>query len=101
MLNVTRAVLPSMRQRRSGHIINLSSICGYSAYEGFGVYSSTKFAVEGPTEALVIELRLAFTRPLLNQGSFGPISWTRASRSSKQQGVSALAAETTTSAVAA
>ena len=57
LLNVTRAVLPSMRQRRSGHVINLSSIAGYSAYEGFGVYSSTKFAVEGLSEALHIELR--------------------------------------------
>ena len=56
MLNVIRAVLPSMRQRRSGHIINLSSVAGYSAYEGFGVYSSTKFAVEGLSEALHIEL---------------------------------------------
>ena len=57
ILNVTRAVLPSMRQRRSGHIINISSVAGYSAYEGFGVYSSTKFAVEGLTEALQLELR--------------------------------------------
>lgn len=57
LLNVTRAVLPSMRQRRSGHVINFSSIAGYSAYEGFGVYSSTKSAVEGLTEALHIELR--------------------------------------------
>ena len=57
LLNVTRAVLPSMRQRRAGHIINLSSIAGYSAYAGFGVYSSTKSAVEGLTEALHVELR--------------------------------------------
>lgn len=56
LLNVTRALLPSMRQRRSGHIINISSVAGYSAYAGFGVYSSTKFAVEGLTEALHIEL---------------------------------------------
>jgi NAD(P)-dependent dehydrogenase (short-subunit alcohol dehydrogenase family) len=56
LLNVTRAVLPSMRARRSGHIINLSSITGYSAFEGFGVYSSTKFAVEGLSEALHLEL---------------------------------------------
>lgn len=56
LLNVTRAVLPSMRQRRSGHIINISSVAGYSAYAGFGVYSSTKFAVEGLTEALHVEL---------------------------------------------
>ena len=56
LLNVTRAVLPSMRERRSGHIINMSSVAGYSAYAGFGVYSSTKFAVEGITEALHLEL---------------------------------------------
>lgn len=56
LLNVTRALLPSMRQRRSGHIINISSVAGYSAYAGFGVYSSTKFAVEGLSEALHLEL---------------------------------------------
>jgi NAD(P)-dependent dehydrogenase (short-subunit alcohol dehydrogenase family) len=56
LLNVTRAVLPGMRARRTGHIINMSSVAGYSAYEGFGVYSSTKFAVEGLTEALHREL---------------------------------------------
>ena len=56
LLNVTRAVLPGMRQRRSGHIINISSVAGYSGYMGFGVYSSTKFAVEGLSEALHLEL---------------------------------------------
>jgi NAD(P)-dependent dehydrogenase (short-subunit alcohol dehydrogenase family) len=56
LLNVVRAVLPSMRQRRAGHIINFSSLGGYRASAGFGVYSSTKFAVEGITEALHDEL---------------------------------------------
>lgn len=56
VLNVTRAVLPGMRQRRSGHLINISSVAGYSGYMGFGVYSSTKFAVEGLSEALHLEL---------------------------------------------
>jgi NAD(P)-dependent dehydrogenase (short-subunit alcohol dehydrogenase family) len=56
VLNVTRAVLPSMRKRRCGHIINISSVAGYSGYAGFGVYSSTKFAVEGLSEALHAEL---------------------------------------------
>ncbi|HEY9645697.1 MAG TPA: SDR family NAD(P)-dependent oxidoreductase, partial [Chroococcidiopsis sp.] len=56
VLNVIRAVLPSMRQHRSGHIINLSSIGGYRASAGWGIYSSTKFAVEGITEALHHEL---------------------------------------------
>jgi NAD(P)-dependent dehydrogenase (short-subunit alcohol dehydrogenase family) len=56
LLNVTRAVLPWMRKRRCGHIINISSVAGYSGYAGFGAYSSTKFAVEGVSEALHDEL---------------------------------------------
>ena len=56
LLNVTRAVLPHMRARRSGRILNISSIGGYRGAAGFGVYSSTKFAVEGLSEALHAEL---------------------------------------------
>jgi NAD(P)-dependent dehydrogenase (short-subunit alcohol dehydrogenase family) len=57
LLNVTRAVLPTMRANRSGHVINISSIGGYRGAAGFGVYSSTKFAVEGITEAMHDELK--------------------------------------------
>ena len=56
LLSVTRALLPYMRARRAGHIINMSSIGGYRAGAGFGIYSSTKFAVEGLSEALAAEL---------------------------------------------
>ena len=56
LLNVTRAVLPYMRSQRSGHIINMSSVGGYASYAGWGVYCATKFAVEGISEALSIEL---------------------------------------------
>ncbi|QHF50407.1 MULTISPECIES: oxidoreductase [unclassified Pseudomonas] len=56
LLNVTRAVLPHMRAQRSGRVINISSIGGYQAYMGWGVYGATKFAVEGITEALHQEL---------------------------------------------
>jgi len=56
LLNVTRAVLPHMRAQRSGRILNISSIGGYRAGPGFGVYSSTKFAVEGLSESLHAEL---------------------------------------------
>ncbi|KVK74437.1 short-chain dehydrogenase [Burkholderia ubonensis] len=56
LLNVTRAVLPYMRAQRAGHILNISSIGGYRGAAGFGVYSSTKFAVEGLSEALYQEL---------------------------------------------
>lgn len=56
LLNVTRAVLPAMRARRAGHVINISSLGGVRSSAGFGVYCSTKFAVEGLTEALHAEL---------------------------------------------
>ncbi|WP_127089995.1 oxidoreductase [Aquabacter cavernae] len=56
LLNVTRAVLPHMRRQRSGHILNFSSVGGYQSGAGFGVYCSTKFAVEGLSEALADEL---------------------------------------------
>lgn len=57
VLAVTRAVLPHMRRQRAGHVINISSIGGYSAYQGWGVYGSTKFAIEGLTEAMAMELK--------------------------------------------
>lgn len=56
LANVTRAVLPVMRRQRSGRILNLSSIGGFRGAPGFGVYCSTKFAVEGLSEALHDEL---------------------------------------------
>jgi NAD(P)-dependent dehydrogenase (short-subunit alcohol dehydrogenase family) len=56
LLNVTRAVLPVMRKQGSGHVMNISSVGGYSSYAGWGVYGSTKFAVEGLSEAMAMEL---------------------------------------------
>jgi NAD(P)-dependent dehydrogenase (short-subunit alcohol dehydrogenase family) len=58
LLNVTRAVLPHMRNQQSGHIINISSLFGYTvAAPGFGIYGSTKFAVEGISEGLALEVK--------------------------------------------
>jgi NAD(P)-dependent dehydrogenase (short-subunit alcohol dehydrogenase family) len=58
LLHVTRAVLPHMRNQHSGHIINVSSLFGYNAtVPGFGIYSATKFAVEGISEGLAIEVK--------------------------------------------
>ena len=56
LLNVTRAVLPYLRQQKSGHIINISSLFGYDAIPGWRLYGSTKFAVEGLSKGLAVEL---------------------------------------------
>jgi NAD(P)-dependent dehydrogenase (short-subunit alcohol dehydrogenase family) len=56
LLNVTRAVLPYLRKQKSGHIINISSMFGFDVIAGWGLYGSTKFAVEGITKGLSIEL---------------------------------------------
>lgn len=56
LLRVTRAVLPHLRARRRGHVINLSSVGGFSGAPGYGIYCATKFAVEGLSEALAGEV---------------------------------------------
>lgn len=55
LIAVTRRVLPSMRVRRSGHIINVSSMGGLMVFPGVGYYNASKFAVEAFSEALAIE----------------------------------------------
>lgn len=57
LLNVTRAVTPVLRAQRSGHIVNISSVGGFVGAAGWGIYASTKFAVEGISEALAAELK--------------------------------------------
>jgi len=71
LLRVTRAILPHMRARRSGHIVNLSSIGGLTGSPGWGIYNSTKFAVEGLSEALAAELApLGIRVTIVEPGAF-------------------------------
>ena len=70
-LNLTRAMLPHFRQRKSGHILNVSSVGGFTSFPGTGIYSATKFAIEGYSEALAKEIApLGINLTLVEPGAF-------------------------------
>jgi len=54
---LTQAVLPIMRNQKSGHIIQVSSILGIATLPNIGLYNASKFAVEGLTETLAQEVK--------------------------------------------
>ncbi len=56
LLNVTRAILPRMIARDSGHVVNLGSIAGHMVYPKGNVYCATKYAVKALTQAANIDL---------------------------------------------
>jgi NAD(P)-dependent dehydrogenase (short-subunit alcohol dehydrogenase family) len=56
LLTVTRTVLPGMRARGNGRIINVSSVLGRFSMAGVGAYAATKYAVEALSDALRLEL---------------------------------------------
>jgi NAD(P)-dependent dehydrogenase (short-subunit alcohol dehydrogenase family) len=67
---VTRAVLPGMRRRRRGYIVNTTSIGGFAASPGFGFYAASKFALEGLSEALAQDVAaLGIKVTILEPGS--------------------------------
>jgi NAD(P)-dependent dehydrogenase (short-subunit alcohol dehydrogenase family) len=55
-MNVTRAVLPVMREQRSGHVVTISSTAAFAGYEGGTAYATSKFAVDGWMESLAPEI---------------------------------------------
>jgi NAD(P)-dependent dehydrogenase (short-subunit alcohol dehydrogenase family) len=71
LLNVTRAALPTLRSQGAGHIVNIGSSAGFVSSAGRGLYSASKFAVEGITEALHAELApLGIHVTVVEPGSF-------------------------------
>lgn len=56
VVTVLKAVLPGMRARRAGHIVNVSSFGGLAAFAATGYYHATKFALEGLSESLAAEV---------------------------------------------
>jgi len=56
LLYMTRALVPQMVERRSGHVFNLGSIAGHNVYPSGNVYCATKFAVNALTQALKMDL---------------------------------------------
>jgi 3-dehydrosphinganine reductase len=56
-VNVTRAVLPGMIKRGSGHLVNISSIAGFLGVYGYSAYGASKFAVSGLSDVLRAELK--------------------------------------------
>ncbi|HWT35323.1 MAG TPA: oxidoreductase [Paraburkholderia sp.] len=52
---MTRAVLPGMRARRKGHVLNITSVAGIAGFPGSGYYAASKHAVEGWSDSLATE----------------------------------------------
>jgi NAD(P)-dependent dehydrogenase (short-subunit alcohol dehydrogenase family) len=70
-MNVTRAVLPVMRQQRSGHIITISSTAGLTGFEFCSAYSASKFGLEGWMESLHSEVApFGISTTTVNPGFF-------------------------------
>ncbi len=75
-VSMTKAVLPIMRRQQSGHIIQISSIAGRCAHPVLSSYSGSKFALEGWSESLRLEMKpLGINVVLIEPGSFDTDIW--------------------------
>lgn len=78
LITMTRLITPQMKERNSGHIINVGSIAGYETYPGGSVYCSTKHAVKAFTEATKKDLhgtkvRVGMVSPGLVETEFSKV----------------------------
>ncbi len=75
-MEVTKAVIPKMREQQSGKIINMGSISGLIGFPGMSPYSSSKFALEGYSESLRMELKpFGIQVAILEPGSYQTNIW--------------------------
>ncbi|TNE48034.1 MAG: SDR family NAD(P)-dependent oxidoreductase [Deltaproteobacteria bacterium] len=94
-MELVRLILPSMRAKRQGRIINVSSAAGMMAMPTMAVYSASKFALEGATEALYYEakpwgIKVTLLQPgFINSSSFENVRFTDSSCKSLQDGTDA------------
>ena len=78
---MTKAVLPTMRKQRSGHIIQISSIAGLQGSVSVSSYAASKHALEGWSESLRLEVRpLGIQVVLVEPGAFDTGVWTEGAR---------------------
>jgi NAD(P)-dependent dehydrogenase (short-subunit alcohol dehydrogenase family) len=71
-MNVTRAVLPVMREQRSGHVVSISSSAALAGFEYGTAYAASKFGVDGWMESLAPKVEpFGIHTTIVNPGSFG------------------------------
>lgn len=106
LLYVTRAVLPGMVERDSGHIINIGSLAGHEVYPGGNVYGSTKFAVNGLTKSTRLDvvgknIRVSSVDPGLVETEFSIVRYSGDEEKAKNtyKGMTPLVAEDVAEAV--
>lgn len=70
-ISVVHSALPYLRKQRSGHVINISSIGGFTATAGWALYNTTKFAITGFTDALAMDVaELGIKATVIMPGGF-------------------------------
>ncbi|MCH1430101.1 MAG: SDR family NAD(P)-dependent oxidoreductase [Chlamydiales bacterium] len=100
VLNTLRLIVPRMLEKKSGHILNLSSVSAYNTYSGGGVYCSTKFALRSLSDTLRLELmntpiRVSMLSPGLTETEFSVVRFKGDSEKADNvySGIEALTAE--------
>lgn len=90
LMHVTRAVLPHMREHRSGHIINVASFAGRSVFPFYSVYHASKWAVEGFSDSLAYEASCFGVRvKIIEPGTIRTAFWGRSTDRENASGVQA------------